>query len=428
MTDIEFLQSIQIHKLQTAARMAGLRWKNGDPAYNKEGVIRELQFRPSVMRATIANIKAMEKGIQTIGAPSSNAGGLLDDIAAESGLTPAPAPMVSPVAPPVAPVGGFDLSEYLKRTEWAQGRQSDTLQHRAIVENLKNETARGFEARDAAIAEMKAAIIELEKRAPVQMVINNKPLPVVSGQHPRFIDLVEYLQINRRVILTGSAGTGKSMAVKNAAEILGQTFYLQTPVTQSHELLGYRDAQGVFHESPLFCAYTRGGLILMDEADASMSDALLCANPIFDGNGFAMFGDGKLHAQHPDFMVVFNMNTDGNGATIAYPGRQPLDGATLARFGVRIHWQVSSEIEEGMAGGFSAWLAAVRAVRALMEARRIVQVNATPRHVKTGALLLAARPNRNKSAMLADILKSGALVECWNDIENLPAVRNFLQS
>jgi hypothetical protein len=166
-------------------------------------------------------------------------------------------------------------------------------------------------------------------------------------------------------------------------------------------------------------------LILLDEADASLPDALLCANPIFDGNGFATFGDGALHTQHPDFLVVFNMNTDGNGASMQYSGRNRLDDATLARFGVRIHWTIDSKIESAMAGPYTAWLAVIHDIRAFMEKRDIVNVNATPRHTKTGAALLASGCTPHE--VLNDVLKSGALVQAWTEVESLPSVRAFLK-
>ena len=183
MTDIEFLQSTQIHKLQTAARMAGLRWKNGDPAYNKEGVIRELQFRPSVLLATVANIQAMDRG-QSAPASRVDSSGLLDDIAAESG---GPLPASVPQAAPIpAPGASVDLSAYVTRVSWSDGRQADDAQTRARIQNLSNETARGFEARDKSIESLKAKLIELEKRAPVQFVVDGKTLPVSTGRHQTF--------------------------------------------------------------------------------------------------------------------------------------------------------------------------------------------------------------------------------------------------
>lgn len=417
MSDVEYLKSVHIARLQTAARLAGMRWKSGAPGYDKAGIIEKLQNTPSVLRATVASLRAMENG-QNI--PRGDTSGLLGDIAEEKGETPILPPM--PQTPVAA--ASVDLSAYTRRDEWQIGRDSD---RRAILQNLQNETQRGFDARDKAIEFLKAEIVELKKQAPIQIQIKDRPpIDIGPGQHEAFPRLIQYLQINRRVILTGSAGTGKSMAVKNAAEKLGVEFYIQTPVTMSHELIGYRDAAGNFHETPLFKAYTRGGLILMDESDASLPDALLSANPIFDGNGFAVFGDGKTHSQHPDFMAVFNMNTDGNGANMQYAGRNRLDGATLARFGVRIHWGIDARIEASMALGQTSWHAAIRAVRTFMEARQILDVNATPRHLKTGALLLT-QTDIPRATIFEDVLKSGALSESWAEVLNLPAVRQFLR-
>ncbi len=71
-----------------------------------------------------------------------------------------------------------------------------------------------------------------------------------------------------------------------------------------------------------------------------------------------------------------------------------------------------------------AWHSAVKAVRDLMQKREIVDVNATPRHVKTGAALLHA--GCDKREVLTDTLRSGALDACWNDVLGLPAVCAFL--
>ncbi len=432
-TAAQYLATVHITKLSTAARMAGLRFKNGAPGYDKAGIIEKLKFSPSILRATLATIQRMEKG-ENLNTPSPVNGPnpFADDIAEEQNQ-PMPAPP-APIIPQANPASSDALDRALRaigglanRISTVEREKCGSDQVGSIVRIGVAPVTRTVEGLTSAIEALKAKIIELEKQAPIQINIKDRPvIDIGPGQHEAFPRLIQYLQINRRVILTGSAGTGKSMAVKNAAEKLGVKFYLQTPVTMSHELIGHRDAAGVFHETPLFQAYTRGGLILMDESDASLPDALLVANPIFDGNGFAMFGDGKLHAQHPDFLAVFNMNTDGNGATMQYAGRNRLDGATLARFGVRIHWGIDPRIEASMALGCDSWLAAIRAVRKLMDDRQIMDVNATPRHLKTGALLLT-QTDIPRAVILSDVLKSGALVECWKDVENLPSVRAFLQ-
>ena len=431
MTDIEtgaqYLQGVHITRLMTAARMAGLRFKNGDPGYNKSGIIEKLTFSPSIMRATIATLQRMEKGENSPAPSGPNP--FADDIADEL-RQPTPAPVIPQVNPAASETVGRALRAIAglsDRLSTVEREKRDSEQVSTAVRFGVRPVERTVEGLTTAIESLKAKITDLEKQAPIQIVLKDRPvIDIGPGQHEAFPRLIQYLQINRRVILTGSAGTGKSMAVKNAADKLGVRFYLQTPVTMSHELIGHRDAAGVFHETPLFQAYTKGGLILMDESDASLPDALLVANPIFDGNGFAQFGDGKMHAQHPDFMAVFNMNTDGNGASMQYSGRNRLDGATLARFGVRIHWGIDPRIEASMALGCVSWLAAVRAVRAFMDARQIQDVNATPRHLKTGALLLT-QTDISRQTLLVDILKSGALSEVWADVLRLPEVSRFLQ-
>jgi len=426
---VSFLQACHITKLSTAARMAGLKFKNGAPGYDKAGIIEKLSYHPSIMSATIATIKRMEST-----APGNNTNSFLTDLAEETAQNNTIPPMAQN---PIAGAIPQELRNSVDSALRAIGVLQDT------VSGIKSEYITEYQARRVAntsfdsnikgysnaIETLKAEVISLKQSAPIQIVLKDKPaVTMPSGQHESFPKLLKYLHANRRVILTGPAGTGKSMAAKNAAKALGVEFYLQTPITQSHELIGYRDAGGVFHETPLFKAYTRGGLILMDEADASLPDAMLVANPIFDGNGFAMFGDGKMHKMHPDFLVILNMNTEGNGASMEYAGRNRLDGATLARFGLRIRWGIDARIETAMAADYPLWLGAVRAVRALMVQRSITDVNATPRHTAAGAALLSKDDSpADRTAILEDSLKSGAVAEIWSLVTELPAVKQFIR-
>lgn len=415
MNEHDYLQAANVIKLQSAARMAGLRWKSGAPGYDKAGIIDKLMQHPSIMRATIATLQRMESGDMNRDAKSPSS--FLDDISDET-ETPAPqAPQQEAQTPDLQNLrNSIDAALRVIRDI----SQSNKREHSEF--RVKHTAIQGD------IAHICADIEALKKARPIELHFPNlKPIEIdPSSCHVSYPKLLKYLQINRRVVLVGSAGTGKSMAVKNSAEALNVPFYLVPPVTMSHELIGHRDAQGNFHGTPLFEAYTKGGLCLLDEADASLPDALLCANPILDGNGFATFGDGVLHKQHPDFMAVFNMNTDGNGATMQYSGRNRLDGATLARFGVRIFWEIDNRIESAMAQGQTLYHEAVKAVRTFMTQRDIVDVNATPRHVKTGAALLNA--GLPKHEVFEDVLKSGALGAVWQDVTNLPAVRSFLRS
>lgn len=415
-----YLAEVNVLKLNSAAKMAGLRWKNGNPEYTKQGIIEKLHQHPSILRATLATLERMDSGVQ------SKPINLLDDLEDETEASNASD--IVHETPKPNPIEGQSPHQVVLDL---RASIDNALRSLGNLERSNTQDHIGFNAKfshvNNSMTHLAYRIDELEKRAPIQINIPaHTPIQIDPNScHEAYPKLIKYLQINRRVILVGSAGTGKSMAVKNAAEALGVQFYLVPPVTMSHELIGHRDAQGVFHETPLFQAYTKGGLCLLDEADASLPDALLCANPILDGNGFATFGDGNLHAQHPDFFAVFNMNTDGNGATMQYAGRNRLDGATVARFGVRIQWNVDPRIERAMCAGQDQWYQVIQSVRAFMEQRQIVDVNATPRHAKTGAALLNAGLDKND--VLIDSLKSGALAEVWSDVVRLPAVNTFIR-
>lgn len=416
--ETEYLKQTNITKLATAARMAGLRWKSGTPGYDKAGIIEKLTLSPGIMRATVATLKRMES------APAWNDPGknpfadALDDAEELNQPSPSPAPAKALEGYSVPPETITRILSEIAQLKTGKANTHDIPRALEPISKALSDHAQ-YVTRELA---------SLKERAPIQFNIPNKPSVTIdpNGHHRDYPKLLKYLQINRRVILTGSAGTGKSMAVHNAAKAFNLPFHLQTPVTMDHQFLGHRDAQGTFHETPTFKAYTQGGVLLWDEADAGLPDAMLAANPIFDGNGFAMFGDGNMYKQHPDFMAVFNMNTDGNGASMEYAGRNRLDGATLARFGVRIHWGIDDGIEAAMAGTHTAWLEVVRAVRRFMSQRSIVDVNATPRHTKTGAALLEC--GLPKLDVLTDVLKSGALSEVWQDILRLTETRRFLEN
>lgn len=415
-----FLANANIIRLQGAARMAGLRWKSGDPAYNKAGLIDKLMEHPSICRACVAQLERGGKDGFAVAKTIDFAADIADE-----NTSPALAPVTVVATPQIIPQDQNDTlwafvrslaADLARNTDADQNDEAALRVTRRAVQDMQND-----------LVSLGTAVNAMQEQRPIQFNFpSREPITIdPKGHHKSFVKLVKYLQLNRRVILCGAAGTGKSIAVKNAAKTLGVPFYVLPPVTMGHELIGHRDAQGVFHETPLTMAYKNGGLCLLDESDASLPDALLVANPILDGNGFAMLGDGKMHEQHPDFLAVFNMNTDGNGATMQYSGRNRLDGATLARFGVRIQWDIDPTIETVMALGRKDWLATIRAIRAFMEQREIVDVNATPRHLKTGAMLLASGCPRLE--VLTDCLQSGALGAAWPEVLRLPEVRSFLQ-
>lgn len=428
LTDIDFLRTVHIDRLQRAARAAGLAWKSG--TLSKADIIDRLTAYPSMGAAAVAMLKKEDAG--NTGRPTFRPAA--KPPADLSDWDDTPTPEVAPQArvpdilnpsPLQAESPRIDLSAYALKTELAAQGEGFNQRLSASVRALADH-AQWAERENKAL---RARVEELEAQKPVVFQFTGKnPHKIEGRSHRQLPDLLAWLETIGRVILTGPAGTGKSRAALQCAEALGLEFFLQTPFTQSYEYLGHRDAQGEFHETPTFKAYTQGGVLLMDEADSSSPDAFLAANPILDGNGFAMFGDGKLHRQHDNFRVILNMNTQGDGASMAYSGRNPLDGATIARFGGMLHWQVDPAMESAMCDGEHAFHQAVLAVRGLMSERAIITVNATPRHVMIGSRLLKnPHFSQRREFILEATLKNGAVAEVWSDVLRLPAVRSFLQ-
>ena len=103
-------------------------------------------------------------------------------------------------------------------------------------------------------------------------------------------------------------------------------------VQSAYDLSGFIDAHGKYQATEFYRAFTKGGIFLLDELDASAPDAVIALNSAI-ANGFYSFPTGRETA-HPDFHVIATGNTSGYGADSTYTGREAVDGATLDRFAV----------------------------------------------------------------------------------------------
>jgi len=184
--------------------------------------------------------------------------------------------------------------------------------------------------------------------------------------------------------LAGPAGSGKTTAARMAADALGLTFAPMGAFSQVHELFGFVDAGGVYHETPFTRAYRVGGLVLLDELDSSDAAVTLLLNGPLD-NGLLTLPTGEVIARHPDFVCIGAANTYGNGATAAYIGRNPLDGAFLDRFAA-LDWTYDEALETALAGN-AEWSGRVQSARR-RAAKAGLKVLITPRSSIRGAALL----------------------------------------
>ena len=155
-----------------------------------------------------------------------------------------------------------------------------------------------------------------------------------SIKHEKFDAVMKILQKGEAVYLYGQAGTGKNHLCAEVAKALGIEMYFTNCVQDVFQLKGFVDAKGDFQKTQLYQAYTKGGLFLLDEMDASDASAPITMNALL-ANGYMEFpGHTEKIYPHPNFKVVACGNTLGKGADEMYTGRNVIDQATLDRFTV----------------------------------------------------------------------------------------------
>ena len=198
--------------------------------------------------------------------------------------------------------------------------------------------------------------------------------------------------------IVGAAGCGKTHLAEQLAEALDVPFYAINSVQDSFQVTGYNDAQGEFVETEAFKAFTRGGLLFIDEIDNSAPEALVAINMLL-ANKFMVFAD-KMHRRHPEFYVIAAGNTAGRGANSQYSARSQLDGSTMTRFSMftmnysdTVEHQVAHNTAATLNADYDktiidAWINEVRSVRTFLAANNS-DVIISPRQTQSGAATLA---------------------------------------
>jgi hypothetical protein len=182
--------------------------------------------------------------------------------------------------------------------------------------------------------------------------IPERPKAEVKGVlHKDFDRIVSMIMDNESVYLCGPAGTGKSYLAQQVAQVMGLEYWYTASVVDDIQLKGFIDANGRYHETQFYKAFTQGGIFLLDELDASVPETLVLLNNAL-ANGYFDFPTGRTTA-HPDFHAIAAGNTFGTGADSTYTGRYTLDAASMDRFAL-INVTYDRAIEEVMANGDTA--------------------------------------------------------------------------
>lgn len=165
--------------------------------------------------------------------------------------------------------------------------------------------------------------------------------------HKIFPKVCKLINMNKPVMLTGPAGTGKNFMVEQIAKALGKNFYYASTITQEYKLTGFIDAEGNYHSTELRRAMEDpdGAIFMLDEIDASIPETLVVINSLL-ANGYFDFPDKRVTANE-GFRVICAGNTVGLGADMVYTGRNVIDGATLDRF-VLVKMDYDKDIEQSL--------------------------------------------------------------------------------
>lgn len=163
--------------------------------------------------------------------------------------------------------------------------------------------------------------------------------------HKEFETIVKIVDKNLPLMLIGPAGSGKNHTLEQVSKALDLEFYFTNAITQEYKLTGFIDANGNYHETEFYKAFTNGGLFFLDEMDASCPESLLILNSAI-ANGYFDFPTGRKTV-HKDFRVVSAANTYGTGADMVYVGRNVLDGATLDRF-IVLNFDYDENVEKSL--------------------------------------------------------------------------------
>jgi MoxR-like ATPase len=194
-------------------------------------------------------------------------------------------------------------------------------------------------------------------------------------------------------MLVGPAGSGKSTAGRQVAQELGLKFVTEScsPQMSKWDIMGFMGATGNYVPGVIRDAFENGGVVLLDEIDASNPAVLVSVNLIASVSvgETVTFPDGADVPRHEDFILIAGANTFGDGASDEYVGREQLDAATLDRFAA-IEWGYDESLEMLAAGeGAEAWVTYVQRVRKAAQAAQ-VDMMITPRASINGASLLRA--------------------------------------
>jgi len=194
-------------------------------------------------------------------------------------------------------------------------------------------------------------------------------------RHKHFATLRYYVEKRQHTYLWGPPGSGKSTGAEHVAEALGLDYgYVSlNPQTSEFRLIGYKDAMGAYQETAFRQCYEHGGVFCVDELDNANPALLTTLNGMLESQ-LGAFPD-RIVSRHKDFVFVATGNTNGRGATKAFPDRRKMDAAMMDRL-VFVDWGYDSTLENKIATKIIGARKGVQIARWVQSIRRWAETHA----------------------------------------------------
>lgn len=241
--------------------------------------------------------------------------------------------------------------------------------HGRCIKGLTHD-ARAFEKRLRAVesADVQGIIDAASAGAASEVTINivrpDGSTHVMPDLHHYQLPLVlKYSAARMHTLMVGPPAVGKSKMARQAAKALELPFYALpgslNPMTSKTDIVGYMNSTGDYVESVVYLAFTKGGVLFLDEMDNAHPSALAAINDMAAVQPGEMCGfPNGMQERHEDFILIGAANTFGRGPNQQFSGRQRGDAATWDRFNI-IETKIDNMLEMTLASRTGAPLKVV---------------------------------------------------------------------
>lgn len=247
-----------------------------------------------------------------------------------------------------------ELKKYITLEDLDKVAETAKKLNEIKVDKIVDEMVRKKGEIEGSLSEFNTSIATIEKlleeqrKKAIPKVIHVKVVDKevdITGKHKNYPYLLKYMANKVDTWVNGPAGSGKTTAIKQAAEELEMPFYaLQlSQLSLKSELTGYRDIMdksGIM--TPFWEAYKNGGVFFGSEFDNWAPSVITSVNVAL-ANGYYPFPTETIE-RHKDFVMVVDGNTIGLGADSHYVTSRAISAASRDRFRF-LEWPIDEDLE-----------------------------------------------------------------------------------